>query len=377
MKIGITCYPNIGGSGVVATELGKKLAQRGHEVHFITSSMPFRLNQMNDNIYVHEVEVNNYAVFQYPPYDLTLSTKISEVISEYELDIIHMHYAVPHAICGHLAISMANRDTKMVTTLHGTDITVLGYDSSLKPAIKFGIEKSDAVTAVSQSLIEDTDTIIKPNQDIELIYNFVDEEKFSTPKIDLNKVKKSLCISDEIVISHVSNFRSVKRVEDIIHTFYKVQFKKKSVLLLIGDGPMLFKAKTLVKALGIEKKVRFIGKQEEITHYYHISDFFLLMSEKESFGLVLLEAMYGGAICIATNAGGMKEVIHHNENGMLVDVGDTNQASDYIIDLMSDPEKMKKIKENMKQILINKFSTYPIVRKYESLYLGLLNKGSK
>ena len=377
MKIGITCYPNIGGSGVVATELGKKLAQRGHEVHFITSSMPFRLNQMNDNIYVHEVEVNNYAVFQYPPYDLTLSTKISEVISEYELDIIHMHYAVPHAICGHLAISMANRDTKMVTTLHGTDITVLGYDSSLKPAIKFGIEKSDAVTAVSQSLIEDTDTIIKPNQDIELIYNFVDEEKFSTPKIDLNKVKKSLCISDEIVISHVSNFRSVKRVEDIIHTFYKVQFKKKSVLLLIGDGPMLFKAKTLVKALGIEKKVRFIGKQEEITHYYHISDFFLLMSEKESFGLVLLEAMYGGAICIATNAGGMKEVIHHNENGILVDVGDTNQASDYIIDLMSDPEKMKKIKENMKQILINKFSTYPIVRKYESLYLGLLNKGSK
>ncbi|RPF58015.1 N-acetyl-alpha-D-glucosaminyl L-malate synthase BshA [Abyssicoccus albus] len=377
MKIGITCYPNIGGSGVVATELGKKLAQRGHEVHFITSSMPFRLNQMNDNIYVHEVEVNNYAVFQYPPYDLTLSTKISEVISEYELDIIHMHYAVPHAICGHLAISMANRDTKMVTTLHGTDITVLGYDSSLKPAIKFGIEKSDAVTAVSQSLIEDTDTIIKPNQDIELIYNFVDEEKFSTPKIDLNKVKKSLCISDEIVISHVSNFRSVKRVEDIIHTFYKVQFKKKSVLLLIGDGPMLFKAKTLVKALGIEKKVRFIGKQEEITHYYHISDFFLLMSEKESFGLVLLEAMYGGAICIATNAGGMKEVIHHNENGILVDVGDTNQASDYIIDLISDPEKMKKIKENMKQILINKFSTDPIVRKYESLYLGLLNKGSK
>ncbi|AQL56165.1 N-acetyl-alpha-D-glucosaminyl L-malate synthase BshA [Abyssicoccus albus] len=377
MRIGITCYPNIGGSGVVATELGKKLAQRGHEVHFITSSMPFRLNQMNDNIYVHEVEVNNYAVFQYPPYDLTLSTKISEVISEYKLDIIHMHYAVPHAICGHLAISMANRDTKMVTTLHGTDITVLGYDSSLKPAIKFGIEKSDAVTAVSQSLIEDTNKIIKPNQDIELIYNFVDEEKFSTPKIDLNKVKESLCITDEIVISHVSNFRSVKRVEDIIHTFYKVQFKKKSVLLLIGDGPMLFKAKTLVKALGIEKKVRFIGKQEEITHYYHISDFFLLMSEKESFGLVLLEAMYGGAICIATNAGGMKEVIHHNENGMLVDVGDTNQASDYIIDLMSDPEKMKKIKENMKQILINKFSTYPIVRKYESLYLGLLNKGSK
>ena len=377
MRIGITCYPNIGGSGVVATELGKKLAQRGHEVHFITSSMPFRLNQMNDNIYVHEVEVNNYAVFQYPPYDLTLSTKISEVISEYKLDIIHMHYAVPHAICGHLAISMANRDTKMVTTLHGTDITVLGYDSSLKPAIKFGIEKSDAVTAVSQSLIEDTNKIIKPNQDIELIYNFVDEEKFSTPKIDLNKVKKSLCISDEIVISHVSNFRSVKRVEDIIHTFYKVQFKKKSVLLLIGDGPMLFKAKTLVKALGIEKKVRFIGKQEEITHYYHISDFFLLMSEKESFGLVLLEAMYGGAICIATNAGGMKEVIHHNENGMLVDVGDTNQASDYIIDLISDPEKMKKIKENMKQILINKFSTDPIVRKYESLYLGLLNKGSK
>lgn len=371
MKIGITCYPSIGGSGVIATELGILMAERGHEVHFITSNMPFRLNKPIPNITFHQVDVNQYAVFQYPPYDISLSTKIANVINEYDLDLLHMHYAIPHAICGILARQMSGKDIKIMTTLHGTDITVLGYDHALRNAIKFGIEQSDVVTSVSESLKDETYEIIKPNKAIVPIYNFVRESEFPTGYNAELKASYGIA-EDEKVIIHVSNFRKVKRIDTIIDTFHHIRQQTKAKLLLIGDGPELLDMREKVRDLDLLDDVLFLGKQDCVSNFYQISDLVLLMSEKESFGLTLLEAMTTGVVPIGTRAGGIQEVIQHGETGYLVDVGDSEKAAHYALKLLSDETLYKTLQQNMLKDVKQRFHSSIIADQYESHYRQMI-----
>lgn len=371
MKIGITCYPTMGGSGIIATELGIKMAKRGHDVHFITSNTPFRIHFQMPNITVHQVDVNQYSVFQYPPYDITLATKIAEVINLYDLDVLHMHYAVPHAICGILARQIARKDVKIVTTLHGTDITVLGYDSTLKEAIKFGIEDSDVVTSVSNSLTEETYEIVGPKKEIQTVYNFINETDFNNKSNP--ELRACYGISEEEkVIVHVSNFRKVKRIQDILKTFKAISEKIDSKLLLIGDGPELSNMRLCAEQLCISDKVLFLGKQEQVAPLYQMADLFLLMSEKESFGLVLLEAMHSGVVCIGTTAGGIKEVIKHEETGYIVDVGDTQAAAEYALALLTDDILYERFQKNMIDDINSRFSSEHITNQYEAIYRNLI-----
>lgn len=279
LKIGITCYPTVGGSGVIATELGKMLAEKGHEIHFISSSLPFRLKKMYHNIYYHQVEVNQYSVFQYPPYDIALASKMAEVIQREELDLLHVHYAIPHAVCAILAKQMSRKDVKIVTTLHGTDITVLGYDDSLSDAIRFGIEESDSVTAVSHSLITETHDLIKPKKHINAIYNFIDERVYHKVSSDHLREEYGILPNEKIII-HVSNFRSVKRVPDVVKAFAKMVAKMPAKLLLVGDGPDISSVNRLAEELHIRNHVLFLGKQDNLEELYSISDLMLLLSEK-------------------------------------------------------------------------------------------------
>ncbi|KRG10198.1 N-acetyl-alpha-D-glucosaminyl L-malate synthase BshA [Staphylococcus sp. NAM3COL9] len=377
MKIGITCYPSMGGSGIIATELGIKLAERGHDIHFITSNIPFRIRKPLPNITFHQVEVNQYAVFQYAPYDITLSTKIAEVINEYDLDLLHMHYAVPHAVCGILAKHMSKKDIKIMTTLHGTDITVLGYDHSLKNAIKFGIEESDIVTSVSQSLAKQTNDIIETDKEIVPIYNFVRENEFPTkPDVQTEEDERlKACYGikpEEKVLIHVSNFRSVKRIDTIIDTFAKVHKAMPSKLLLLGDGPELMDMKQKARDLNIEDEVLFLGKQNWVSEFYQISDLVLLLSEKESFGLTLLEAMKSGVVPIGSTAGGIKEVIKHEDTGFLVDVGDSTSASEYALKLLTDAKLYKTMQTRMLADVSERFSSDLIADQYEYYYKKML-----
>ncbi|SEM84203.1 N-acetyl-alpha-D-glucosaminyl L-malate synthase BshA [Mesobacillus persicus] len=372
LKIGITCYPTVGGSGIVATELGKLLAERGHEIHFITSSLPFRLNKMYHNIYYHQVEVNQYSVFQYAPYDIALASKIAEVAVRENLDLLHVHYAIPHAVCAILAREMSGRDLKIVTTLHGTDITVLGYDSSLSDAIRFGIEKSDAVTAVSNSLVAQTYDLIKPEKAIQCIYNFVDDRVYQYGSSDLRRDYR--IEPSEKVIIHVSNFRPVKRVPDVVKSFARIASEIPAKLLLVGDGPEMKVVSNLVNQLGIRDKVLFLGKQENLEELYAISDVMLLLSEKESFGLVALEAMACGVPCIGTDTGGIPEVIMDGENGYICDLGDIQSVARKAIDLLGDPALYEAFVRNAVRTAREKFSAEKIVGEYENLYKQVLSQ---
>ena len=374
MKIGITCYPSMGGSGIIATELGIKMAERGHDVHFITSNIPFRIRKPLPNITFHQVEVNQYAVFQYPPYDITLSTKISDVIKEYDLDVLHMHYAVPHAVCGILAKQMSGKDVKIMTTLHGTDITVLGYDHSLKNAIKFGIEQSDIVTSVSHSLAQQTYEIIDTNKEIVPIYNFVRENEFPTRHNEELKDCYGI-LPEEKVLIHVSNFRRVKRIDTIIETFAKVHERIPSKLILLGDGPELLDMRQKARELNVEEHVLFLGKQNDVSAFYQLSDLVLLLSEKESFGLTLLEAMKTGVLPIGTNAGGIKEVIKHEETGFIVNIGDSEQAAQYAIQLLENPNLYKQMQSKMLEDIRDRFASELITDQYEHYYKKILEQG--
>ena len=371
LKIGITCYPTVGGSGVVATELGKMLAERGHEIHFISSSIPFRLNRIYHNIYYHQVEVNQYSVFQYPPYDIALASKMAEVAGREKLDILHVHYAIPHAVCAILAKQMCDREIKVVTTLHGTDITVLGYDPSLTDAIKFGIEKSDIVTAVSSSLVKQTYDLINPDKHIETVYNFIDERIYH--KREVNHLKQEFGIKEEEkVIIHVSNFRPVKRVQDVVKAFAKISETMPAKLLLVGDGPEITRVCKLVRELKIEDKVLLLGKQENLDELYSISDLMLLLSEKESFGLVALEAMACGVPCIGTDTGGIPEVITNGENGFICNLGDIDEISKKAISILSNPLVHRQFSEMALDTVRNKFKAEQIVEQYEQLYFNLM-----
>lgn len=372
LKIGITCYPTVGGSGVVATELGKLLAEKGHEIHFISSSLPFRLTKMYHNIYYHQVEVNQYSVFQYPPYDIALASKMADVANREKLDILHVHYAIPHAVCAILAKQMINRDIKIVTTLHGTDITVLGYDQTLSEAIKFGIEKSDYVTAVSNSLVNQTYDLLKTNKFIDTVYNFIDERVLR--RINSLDLKDNLHIySDEKVIIHVSNFRAVKRVPDVIRTFSQIVQHVPAKLLLVGDGPEMSVVCNLVSELGLRDKVLFLGKQDNVEDLYSLSDLMLLLSEKESFGLVALEAMACGVPCIGTDVGGIPEVIEDGVSGYICKVGDIAMIADRALSLLTDPIAYESFSNKSLQTVQEKFNANIIVQQYENIYLKLLS----
>src|SRR5690625_323112 len=347
------------------------LPEQGHEIHFITSSMPFRLDRIYPKIYYHEVEISNYPVFQYPPYDLALAAKMAEVIDREKLDILHVHYAMPHAISAILARDLSKRNVKIITTLHGTDITVLGYDPTFKRVIKHGIEQSDAVSAVSHSLVEQTRERLEITKDISVIYNFVNENEYY--KKDLSSIKSQYCIEpDEKVVIHISNFRKVKRVEDVILTFSKIQEKVQSKLLLVGDGPESSTAFSLVKKLGLQHKVLFLGKQKRISDLLSISDLKLLMSEQESFGLVLLEAMSCEVPTIGTNVGGIPEVIKHNETGFLVELGDVDKAAQYAVKLLSDDTLLKQFSKNALDYARESFHSTKIVKQYTDLYEQVL-----
>lgn len=373
LKIGIVCYPSVGGSGIVATELGKLLAEKGHEIHFISSSMPFRLNKVYSNIYFHEVEVNQYSVFKYPPYDLALSSKIAEVAKREKLDLLHAHYAIPHAVCAFLAKQMVGEHLKVVTTLHGTDITVLGYDLSLKSIIKFAIENSDEVTAVSSSLVKQTYDLIAPQKEIHTIHNFI-EQKEETGE-DVSLLKKEYGIKEgEKVLIHVSNFRQVKRVTDVVRAFYHVQQKVDAKLLLVGDGPEMTAVCYLVKDLDIVDKVLFLGKQENVDDLYAISDLKLLLSEKESFGLVLLEAMANGVPCIGTNIGGIPEVIEDGKTGYICEVGNYKEAAEKALSLLQNDSLYEEMSASSLRSVWSKFSSKDIVAQYEELYEKALNR---
>lgn len=350
------------------------LAERGHEIHFISSSMPFRLNKVYCNIYFHEVEVNQYSVFKYPPYDLALSSKMAEVIEREKLDILHVHYAVPHAVCAYLAKQMVGGKIKIVTTLHGTDITVLGYDPTLSIAIKFGIDASDRVTAVSKALVEQTYELLETEKKIETVYNFIDERVYQ--KKHLPSLKKEYGIqADEKVIIHVSNFRKVKRVPDVVKAFHLIQQKIPAKLLLVGDGPEVTVVSKLVKSLQLEDKVLFLGKQDNLDQLYSISDLLFLLSQKESFGLVLLEAMACGVPCIGTRVGGIPEVIEDGKTGYIAEIGDIEEIAKKSIQLLEDQSLHNEMSENAIMIAREKFHSENIVSKYERMYYELLSEG--
>ncbi|QTM99636.1 N-acetyl-alpha-D-glucosaminyl L-malate synthase BshA [Sediminibacillus dalangtanensis] len=373
-KIGITCYPSVGGSGVIATELGKLLAKQGNEIHFITSSLPFRLQGVNSNIYFHEVELNHYPVFQYPPYDLALANKMAEVIDQEKLDILHVHYAMPHAICAILAREIAEHDVKIVTTLHGTDITVLGIDNSLTKMIKHGIDQSDAVTAVSRSLVAQTKEMLGVEREIEVIYNFIDEREYH--QRENQRLRQDYGIADEEkVIIHVSNFRKVKRVADVIAAFHIIQGKVPAKLLLVGDGPEYSEMCRVVKQLGIEDRVLFLGRQINVSDLFSIADLKLLLSEKESFGLVLLEAMACGVPCIGTNIGGIPEVIEHGQTGFITDLGDIKDIAERAVQLLTDSELWQTFSKTAVQSAHKRFRAEKILTAYEQVYDSVMTGG--
>lgn len=371
IKIGITCYPTVGGSGIIATELGKLLAEKGYEVHFITSGMPFRLDCINPEIYYHEVEISHYPVFRHPPYDLALAAKMAEVIDREKLDILHVHYAIPHAISAILARDIAKHDVKIVTTLHGTDITVLGIDKTFKRMIAYGIEESDAVTAVSHDLVTQTKQQLDVEKDILRIYNFVNEKEYY--KKDREFIKEHYGIQrDEKVIIHISNFRKVKRIQDVISTFANIVPHVKSKLILVGDGPELQTAFELVQKLGLENDILFLGKQKNISDLLSISDLKLLMSEQESFGLVLLEAMACEVATIGTNVGGIPEVIVDGETGYIVELGDIEGAADKAITLLTDEVLLARFSKAALTRVQTFFHSEEIVKQYIALYHKLI-----
>lgn len=368
MKIGIVCYPTFGGSGVVATELGLELSKKGHEVHFITYSQPVRLELLGANVHFHEVNVPNYPLFHYQPYELALSSKIVDMVKVHQIDVLHVHYAIPHAYAGYMAKKMLHEEgieLPIVTTLHGTDITLVGSHPFYKTAVTFSINKSDAVTSVSQSLKEDTQRLFNTKKDITVIPNFIDLDKY-TPTTK-NCQRDLLAMPDERVITHISNFRSVKRIPDVIHIFHAIQKEIPSKLMMIGEGPEREKAEQLCTELNIENKVVFLGNSNEVNKILCFSDLFLLPSETESFGLSALEAMASGVPVVSSNSGGLPEVNINGLSGFLSPVGDIKSMSQNAIHILKNKTNLEVFKKGAKSTAL-KFDIHQIVPAYEEIY---------
>ena len=372
LKIGLVCYPTFGGSGIVATELGKALAEKGHEIHFITYSKPVRMDWFTKNMYYHEVSVSDYPLFEYAPYELLLSSKLVDVAINQKLDILHVHYAIPHASAAFSAkqiLKTRNIDLPFITTLHGTDITLLGKDKSFQPVIEFAINQSDAVTAVSESLKEDTYQFFDIKKDIEVIPNFIDPSLYRFAE-DI-ELRAQFAEKDEVIITHISNFRKVKRVDDVIRIFEGVQQQLSAKLLMVGDGPELHQVKNLARELGISDMVFFLGKSKRIEQITSISDVFLLPSETESFGLVALEAMASGVAVVSSNVGGLPEVNKDGVTGFLNEVGDIEGMIASVLTIFKDKDTLARFKTNALEHSRN-FELNKIVPLYENLYLSLV-----
>jgi L-malate glycosyltransferase len=367
VKIGITCYPTYGGSGIVATELGKELADRGHEIHFISYALPMRLNTALVNIQFHEVEVTNYPLFDHPPYALALATKMAEIAEVHNLDLLHCHYAIPHSVSAFLAKSMLlPRRLPVVTTLHGTDITLVGSDRSYLPITRFSINQSDGVTAVSNYLKEATIRVIGAKHDIEVIYNFVNCDIY---KPSVNQALRNHFAPDgESILIHVSNFRAVKRPADVVRIFSSVQEKLPAVLLMVGDGPERSKAEWSAREAGIEKRVHFLGKQDNIQELIGISDLLLLPSENESFGLVALEAMACEVPVVASRVGGLPEVVSDGIEGFLVDPQDIGKMADCSVAILANPSVRKEMGKRAREKAHAQFCSNKIISLYENYY---------
>lgn len=368
MRIGIVCYPTFGGSGVLATELGKALADKGHSVHFITYQQPVRLNVFSANIYYHEVRVPTYPLFDYPPYEVALASTLVDVINNHDLDLLHVHYAIPHASAAYMAkkiVEKKGRNIPFITTLHGTDITLVGRDKTYEPVVTFSINESDAITAVSNNLREETYNSFQIEKEIEVIYNFVDVKRFDKKPIDA--FRKVIAPAGEKVLVHASNFRKVKRVNDVIKIFAEVNKSIPSKMLMIGDGPERRGTEELAKQLGVQDEIRFVGKQEQIEEILLTADLFLLPSEYESFGLAALEAMAAKVPVVSSNAGGLPEINIHGETGYTADVGDIQTMAADAVALLSDEQKLKAFRENaFKQAA--RFDIANIVPLYEKVY---------
>lgn len=385
MKVGILCYPTYGGSGVVATELGIELAHRGHQVHFISYNMPMRLNMgFSDNISFHKVEMASYPLFDFPLYSIALASKIVEVAKFNGLDLVHAHYAIPHATSAYLAREIIkeeilnkkknNKNIKIITTLHGTDITLTGLEISFLPTMKFSIQKSDGVTAVSEFLKTKTQSQYGINKDIRVIPNFINLNAYKRIENESTVcLKERLSPRGEKILVHTSNFRPLKRVDDAIRIFKIINEKIPSKLLLIGDGPERSKCEYLAKDLGLIDNVKFYGEQESFIEILSVADLFLMPSQSESFGLSALEAMACGIPVISSNAGGLPELNHHGETGYIAEIGDVNKMADYALRLLEDPVKYKIFSENALERASELFSAEKIIPMYEAYYEEILN----
>ncbi|HSU49652.1 MAG TPA: N-acetyl-alpha-D-glucosaminyl L-malate synthase BshA [Segetibacter sp.] len=368
MRIGIVCYPTFGGSGVLATELGKALADKGHFVHFITYQQPVRLNVFSANIFYHEVRVPTYPLFDYPPYEVALSSTMVDVILHHNLDLLHVHYAIPHASAAYMAkqiVAKVGKKIPVITTLHGTDITLVGKDKTYAPVVTFSVNESDAITAVSDNLRMETFKSFAITKEIDVIHNFVDVNRFSKKPIDA--FRRVIAPNNERILVHASNFRKVKRVQDVVHVFAEVKKQMPAKLLMVGDGPERPVMEDLVKDLGVTDDVRFLGKQEQMEEILVVSDLFVLPSEYESFGLAALEAMAASMPVISTNAGGLPEVNIEGKTGFLSDVGDVENMSRRAIEILHNDETLAIYKQNAFDQAC-KFDIHNIVPVYEKLY---------
>ena len=368
MRIGIVCYPTFGGSGVLATELGKALAHKGHHVHFITYQQPVRLSGFIPNIFYHEVQVPTYPLFDYPPYETALASTMVDVIKNNQLQLLHVHYAIPHASAAYMAKCILEEEgihIPVITTLHGTDITLVGKDKMYAPVVAFSINQSDAITAVSQNLCEETYKTFKINKQIHVIHNFVDVQRFQRKPIDA--FRKVIAPEGERILLHASNFRKIKRVQDVVKIFHNVQKQIPSKLLFVGDGPERATAEQLSRELGICDNVRFVGKQEQMEDILAIADLFLLTSEYESFGLAALEAMAAGVPVISTNAGGLGEIMIEGKTGYMGNVGDVATMSKHAISILENDEKLQNFRKEAAQHALT-FDINNIIPIYEKLY---------
>jgi len=375
MKIAIVCYPTFGGSGVVATELGLELARRGHEVHFITYSQPVRLALLNPNVHYHEVNVPEYPLFHYQPYELALSSKLVDMVKLYNIELLHVHYAIPHAYAGYMAKQMLKSegiDIPMVTTLHGTDITLVGNHPFYKPAVSFSINKSDIVTSVSQSLKDATYELFNITNDIHVIPNFIELDK-NINDVSIPCRRSVMAKPEERIVTHISNFRKVKRIPDIIKVFDRIQQKIPAKLMMVGDGPEKEKAERLCRERGLTDKVIFFGNSNEIDRILSYTDLFLLPSETESFGLAALEAMAWSVPVISSNSGGLPEVNFDGFSGYLSDVGNTDQMAENALKILTDDAVLAQFKANALTVA-KKFDIQNILPLYEALYTKALNK---